>query len=375
MLGSDAEDDDPIGDEEPQPTAVLIRPEDLSARSLLGIWRNMHQAYYVTPCWRPDFYTALAYCGFISVSQAVPTRSGGEPIPLLIPEIQRSYGILRFDDLHIERNVRKRAGRYVLRFDTMFDNVLAALCAYHDNCWLLPEYCTLLRTLHACGPVDIGLSTAGAQLRVHSVELIDRATGRLVAGELGYAIGSVFTSLTGFTGEGQPSVGKIQLVGLACVLRAAGCQLWNLGHPPREASERGPASMLYKKEMGVTVVPRRVFLKAWVEARDQPLMRLPPAGIASHVSAGAPCDAGEAGGADAAGARRGARAALDGGRVGSLAISTSGARAAGGSDGGSDGGSVGGRSADGALEAQRGIDVRSLIDAWPQLERRRALPT
>mmetsp|Transcript_9444 Transcript_9444/g.21981 ORF Transcript_9444/g.21981 Transcript_9444/m.21981 type:complete len:158 (-) Transcript_9444:135-608(-) len=128
-------------DDAPQPTAALIRPEDLcSPENLWAIWRNVRQAYYVSPSWRPDFYVSLAYCGFISVSQAVPARTGSETIPLLIPEIQRTYGVLRFADLHIERNVRKRAAHYELRFDTVFEEVLSALLAYHaENCWLLPE--------------------------------------------------------------------------------------------------------------------------------------------------------------------------------------------------------------------------------------------
>jgi Leu/Phe-tRNA-protein transferase len=279
MVEEDLAGDDELLENAPHPTATLIRPEDL--RTSLGlIWRNIRQAYYVTPSWQPEFYVALAYCGFISVSQSMPTHEGDDAIPLLIPEIQRSYGVLQFANLHIERNVRKRAGQYVLRFDTAFDAVLAELCAYHEDCWLLPEYCELLRVLHARGPVAIGLSAADAasRLQVHSVELYDRLTGELVAGEVGYAIGSLWTSLTGFTKvDRHPSAGKVQLVALACVLEKCGAALWNLGHPPREATERAPASMLYKRELGATVVRRRAFLRLWIGARDNELIRLPGA--------------------------------------------------------------------------------------------------
>lgn len=270
----EGDESDFIADDAPQPTAVLIRPEDLRT-SLATIWRNLRQAYYVTPCWHAEFYVGLAYSGFISVSQAVPARCGGESIPLLIPEIQRSYGVLHYRNLHIERNVAKRAARYELRFDTSFDAVLSALCEYHDNCWLLPEYCALLRALHKRGRVPVPNGAAGAQFEVHSVELFDTVDGSLVAGEVGYAIGSLFTSLTGFTRAGHPSAGKIQLAALACVLERAGSSLWNLGHPPREANDRQPASMLYKREIGVTVMPRRAFLRSWVAARDAPLLTLP----------------------------------------------------------------------------------------------------
>ena len=43
-------------------------------------------------------------------------------------------------------------------------------------------------------PVSCGRAT----LRMHSVELKEASTGRVVAGEIGYAIGRTFTSLTGF---------------------------------------------------------------------------------------------------------------------------------------------------------------------------------
>mmetsp|Transcript_25008 Transcript_25008/g.64541 ORF Transcript_25008/g.64541 Transcript_25008/m.64541 type:complete len:353 (+) Transcript_25008:75-1133(+) len=293
-----AEQDEPIPDDAPQPTAVLIRPEDLRT-SLGAIWRNLRQAYYVTPCWHAEFYVGLAYSGFISVSQAVPARSGGESIPLLIPEIQRSYGVLHYANLHIERNVAKRAAHYELRFDTAFDDVLAALCEYHENCWLLPEYCSLLRTLHKRGRMPVPSGASGAQFEVHSVELYDTRDGTLVAGEVGYAIGSLFTSLTGFTRAGHPSAGKVQLAGLACVLEHSGSALWNLGHPPREANDRLPASMLYKREIGVTVMPRRAFLRQWIAARDAPLLELTRAvetlrahctreGSGAHTPAGVP---------------------------------------------------------------------------------------
>lgn len=256
-----------------QPMAKLIRHSDLlDSAKLSQIWADLYQSYYVSTSWLPEFYSLLAYNGFISVSKAVPSPHDGQSVPLLIPEMQRAYGVLEpLGNLHVARKVFQRSGKYVLRFDTAFDETLQRLVSYHDDCWLLPEYQGLMRALHALGPYPVGQ----ALMQVHSVELFDAATDELVAGELGYCIGRTYTSLTGFTDLTRKSAGKVQLAGLACVLENAGAALWNFGHPPRPATPQRPASMLYKAEMGVTVLPRQEFLQLWLPARDEPLLTLP----------------------------------------------------------------------------------------------------
>ena len=55
------------------------------------------------------------------------------------------------------------------------------------------RYKSLLSQLRAAAPPSAGM-------RVHSVELVDSESGALVAGEIGYAIGRTYTSLSGFHG-------------------------------------------------------------------------------------------------------------------------------------------------------------------------------
>eukprot|EP00300_Choanocystis_sp_HF-7_P014947 c18885_g1_i5.p1 GENE.c18885_g1_i5~~c18885_g1_i5.p1 ORF type:complete len:143 (+),score=14.57 c18885_g1_i5:426-854(+) len=129
---------------------------------------------------------------------------------------------------------------------------------------------TLLKAIHAKGGVPVPGSNA--LFRAHSVELFD-SCGNLVAGEVGYSIGRTFTSLTGFfdakskNPQGRlvhSSAGKIQLILLAEALRDRGFAFWNLGHPPRPRS----GSMMYKADIGGTVISRKEFLERWVQARD-----------------------------------------------------------------------------------------------------------
>jgi hypothetical protein len=84
-------------------------------------------------------------------------------------------------------------------------------------------------------------STGGHRVRLHSIELWQ--DGKLVAGELGYTVGGIYTSQTGFrTGTGT---GSIQLFVLGQLLLERGCKLWDFG-----------MAMQYKTDLGATTIPR-----------------------------------------------------------------------------------------------------------------------
>ena len=91
----------------------------------------------------------------------------------------------------------------------------------------------------------------------------------LVAGELGYTTGSVYTSLSGFCTRSDREwrhFGNLQLLLLAKALETRGYAFWNLGHP----------GMAYKRALGAQTLPRRKFLARWLEAIDAHTH--PPAG-------------------------------------------------------------------------------------------------
>jgi len=64
-------------------------------------------------------------------------------------------------------------------------------------------------------------------VRLYSVEVWNAVTGELAAGELGYSVGSVYTSLTGFTAE--DSAGSVQLAALGRFLSRGSFDMWDLG--------------------------------------------------------------------------------------------------------------------------------------------------
>jgi Leu/Phe-tRNA-protein transferase len=89
-------------------------------------------------------------------------------------------------------------------------------------------------------------SKLGFTVRLHSIEIWQ--DGKLVAGELGYSVGSIYTSQTGFyTVSGS---GSVQLLALGKLLRRRGCTLWDFG-----------MVMEYKTDMGATAMPRAEWRK------------------------------------------------------------------------------------------------------------------
>ncbi len=221
--------------------------EDLESRLLLY---SSSETHYWADDWSPEFYRLQARSGFISI--AVEHESLG---PVLIPEIQSSYAVLDWRDLHLSRSMKRwmrsakcAQGDYSLRVGRDLAEILRGVEEAHGNqSWLNRTYAELLTRLAADEADGFQVMTA---------TLVSGKTGSVVAGELGYRVGQVYTSLTGFFDRSDPShnnVGKLQLVLLAEHLENTGFAFWNLGHP----------SLQYKQDLGAKVIPRGPFLERW----------------------------------------------------------------------------------------------------------------
>ncbi len=239
-----------------------ISPAELQEDFLRAhVYPDARRTFYWTPSWDPDFYVALARAGFIAIGYDHPTHG-----PLLLPELQRSYAVLDWERLHVSRQLRRlmRSGRLEeqgveLRVAPSCERVIERLVEYHaPKTWLCPPYRALLAKLPTGGQTHFAL---------HAVELWSRRHDRLVAGELGYTTGSVYTSLSGFCTRPDREwrhFGSLQLVLLAQRLRDDGYAFWNLGHP----------GMAYKKALGARTLSRRAFLARWRVAVDDAPTRL-----------------------------------------------------------------------------------------------------
>lgn len=225
----------------------LIGQEELEDKNILFnyIYPNEKSNYYLSDDFSKDFYIKLAFYGFITTSISFENKF------YLLPEIQFEYAILDFENLHISKKIKKLLNQNNFEFSINkdFNLVLENLEKYHKTNWLQDKYKELILSL-----IDYVHPTINFEIM--SVELYDKDTKELIAGEIGYKINSTYTSLTGFSSKEKKynNWGKLQLVLLAIYLEKKNFSFWNLGHP----------YMQYKFDLGAMSYSRKEFLKRWL---------------------------------------------------------------------------------------------------------------
>jgi len=211
------------------------------------LYQNMIDDYYWSDDFSPRFYAAQARAGFMAVTEV---HKGQE---LLLPELQKSYAVLDFVDLHISKKVRKliKKNRYTLHAGLVLDPVAQKIREHHLHSWLSPRY---LQTLKSLNSSKLGITVIAVSLRHEGI---------ITAGEIGYIIGSTYTSLSGFASREKKyrNSGTLQLVLLAKWLQKNNFAFWNLGQP----------YMPYKFAIGAKKISRDEFLARWQTAIDKNL--------------------------------------------------------------------------------------------------------
>jgi Leu/Phe-tRNA-protein transferase len=207
-----------------------------------NIYPNMYKNYYWSDDFSAEYYIAQAKAGFIAVTDHY------EEEELLLPEIQFSYALLDFKDLHISRKVNKLLNEKDLKLEIShhLDEVAEQINTTHKNCWLTPRYLEMLK------------ATQGLDENFKFISVSIRDNDILAAGEIGYIIGETYTSLSGFSSREKKysNYGTVQLVLLAKYLEENDFAFWNLGQ----------SYMTYKLALGAKIYERQAFLKRWFKA-------------------------------------------------------------------------------------------------------------
>ena len=216
-------------------------------------------------CWAPPpfderFIAALAFEGFLPMAN----RVAGSHKHCLTPKLHRRRCIIDMGaaGARTTKKTRRAAETSAFRIsiDQDFDAVVAGCIRQHGHSWLYPPLIAALRRMHAAGSVTpLGHADGGAQVRVHTVELVD-IDGRLVAGEIGYSVGLVYTSMSGFSAADH--AGSVQCAALGVMLQSKRLRYWDLG-----------MSMAYKMRLGASNVTRQRFLTILRAVRDFPQER------------------------------------------------------------------------------------------------------
>jgi len=231
-----------------QPQIYYLTQEKLQDKIYFKevICTDMENSYYWSDDWSCEFYIELAQAGFISTT--FDTKGG----LVLLPELQFDYAILDFKDLHISKNVKKLLKKDAFNFsiDSRFNEVLENISTQHKYNWLKEEYLVILKNLHATNHKK-------NNFKIISVEVVCKDTDELISGEVGYIIGTTYTSLSGFSLKDKKynNYGTLQLVLLANYLKKNKFSFWNLGD----------SHMEYKQKLGCKIHGRSEFLKRWNE--------------------------------------------------------------------------------------------------------------
>ena len=172
---------------------------------------------------------------------------------VILPKLHHERSVIPLPEgLHVSKSIRKKSKRFRLTVNEDIDRVVEGCRQQHGrSCWLYPDLVKVLKDIHDAGRVDTviihGKKQETAPVRLYSIEVWNDATGELAAGELGYTVGSIYTSLTGFSA--QDSAGSVQLISTGRLLSQLGFKLWDLG-----------MDMEYKRDLGSTLMKRKDFV-------------------------------------------------------------------------------------------------------------------
>ncbi len=214
---------------------------------------NMEEENYWNDAWPEGLYISMAWEGMIPISLMHP--EWGRPV--LFSQMQKAYALLDWENLHVSRHVRKilkNPESLALKVSSDLDSVALRIQDYHGEDWLCRDYLEMLKRVQAA---------EDPRCRLLSVGLYEDAV--LIAGEIGYQSGGIYTSLSGFSSgdRAYANFGTLQLVLLASLLGKKGFAYWNLGHP----------YMDYKIRLGARILQRPDYLSRWHHGR----MLSPPA--------------------------------------------------------------------------------------------------
>ena len=198
-----------------------------------------HGDFCASRCFDPRLIAQLMAEGFL------PIASRDE---ILLPKLHQERCVIDLRDLHVSKSNRKRSRKYFLRVNSDYQRVVEECRIQHgDQCWLYDPLVEAFRKLNTHSYEGF-VSQERVPVRLYSIEIYKEGTTQLVAGELGYTVGKVFTSLTGFKNE--PNAGSVQLLALGRLLQKQGFVLWDLG-----------MEMPYKMDLGAQLYERQVFLQ------------------------------------------------------------------------------------------------------------------
>lgn len=235
-------------------TAIVQKhPQEYLPKYLHRYVQHSHGDFFISPYFDPRLIATLMYEGFLPI--ATPNY--------LVPKLHKERCVIyplhstteNKSTVHISKNVKKRSKKFTLTCNQSFRNVVQGCHDQHGISWLYPPIVDAFETILENTSLLEPHQTNTFPIQFYTVEVWN-LEGDLVGGELGYAFGTIYTSLTGFSKE--DNAGSVQLAALGQFLWEQGFEMWDLG-----------MELEYKQRLGARNMPRHEFVQTVKELRDR----------------------------------------------------------------------------------------------------------
>lgn len=227
----------------------MLRPDRIDLDEVLAevaeTGKGLRGEFLVSPLdplHTPELLALAAWHGFLPMGIG---PKGGH----VLLKLHRHRCLLEPGKVHIGRKARKLAEEFRLSIDEAFGEVAQAIQEHTfthrpgDN-WLSRD---LVQMYAAVGQLP---ERSRKGVAFHSVELWHRESSTLAAGEIGYTVGGVYSSCTGFALKQEfPGAGNVQMAALGRWLLQCGFKTWDLG-----------MELDYKIDLGGELKPRKVWV-------------------------------------------------------------------------------------------------------------------
>eukprot|EP01120_Amphizonella_sp_Union-15-10_P017331 TRINITY_DN9598_c0_g1_i1.p1 TRINITY_DN9598_c0_g1~~TRINITY_DN9598_c0_g1_i1.p1 ORF type:complete len:349 (+),score=57.10 TRINITY_DN9598_c0_g1_i1:47-1093(+) len=199
-----------------------------------------NQEFGFSETFHPKFIDAVCCFGYFPMAIAIMNDKYAMAI-----KCHRKRCIVTLGNFKISKSTRRRAKNYSITANHAFEKSVNLCVDRHGDNWL----CKPLRKAF----IHMFFDRKQYKTQLHSFEVW--RDDEIVAVELGYSVGSIYTSLTGAYTESN--CGMVQLYCTGKVLQKLGFKIWDFG-----------MAMEYKMDLGASLVPREEWLKKVASLKD-----------------------------------------------------------------------------------------------------------
>lgn len=200
----------------------------------------------------PEWIDAVCYKGYFPMADCLSNFMDDiENFPLnefFLVKHHKERAVLKLTDAHFSKKLSKYCDNLEFSIDEDFESCVKSILDTYEKTWLTPRLVDGFRQIHNGALTKYGT-------KIHSVEVWDKTTNELVAGEIGFRNGNLYSSLSGFRKRNH--VGNIQMSALCNFLKEKKLEYWDFG-----------MSLPYKLDLGCKLFSRDDFFALHKNLKD-----------------------------------------------------------------------------------------------------------